>query len=439
MSGHTEPTPANSFQAGSTCPFCQEPIAEGQPVVACTACGSLHHDACWGHKGGCSSYHCDTKIKAEGPADVAEIIVTAGEAAVAVPPPKRVPLGGAAAARAFLVSGPRRISALALVSLVLAGMAMVGLAGVLLRNLWLTGAGVLVALVALAVAVIALVVINSSRKVYGYLFAGGAVLLAMGLVVVYLADMAIVWTMESHTHQVTLNVTKNRPEDADLDRMAPPEARAMRANVVITSQPTGAFAMQLATGSGVVLKIAGGKAWILTNRHVVTGGNTTDTGAGRQLTVLFYNGESSQATVAWLPPAPIDLAILECDALTIDRVRPVEVLRTTAVPGDAVFAVGNPENYNWSITKGIVSGMRSQVEDGQETEVYQTQTPINSGNSGGGLYTADGRLIGVNTWTHDKSVSEGLSFAISSRTLLRLLGDENIRKFLAAPAPEPGP
>jgi S1-C subfamily serine protease len=439
MSSYIGPTAATFFQAGNTCPFCQEPIAEGQQIIACSDCGSLHHDTCWYHKGACSSYHCDTKVKTEAPPQLPQIVVTSGETEKVTVPPKRAPLGGAAAARAFLVSGPKRISALALISAILAGLALGGLAGVFTGNLWITVSGIVMAIAAMIVAVISLVVVNTSRKVYGYLFAGGAVLLSIGLTTVYFINFGMAYMMQSHTHRVDLGVAQSRPTEEILGRMLPPKAQAMRANVVIKSVPSGVFSMQMVTGSGIVVKMSDRKAWILTNRHVVTGGDDTGTGAGRQLSVLFYNGEESQATVAWLPPEHVDLAILECEALTIDRIEPIEILRTTAAQGDRVFAVGNPEGYYWSYTEGVVSSIRTQHEDGRDLEIYQTQTPINSGNSGGGLYTLDGKLIGINTWTHDKSVAEGLSFAISGRSLLNLLGDDGIKKYLAPSKPDTEP
>jgi S1-C subfamily serine protease len=51
--------------------------------------------------------------------------------------------------------------------------------------------------------------------------------------------------------------------------------------------------------------------------------------------------------------------------------------------------------------------------------VIQTTAPINSGNSGGGLYSKEGFVIGINTWTEDKQVSEGIGFAIALDCLIR--------------------
>jgi serine protease Do len=56
---------------------------------------------------------------------------------------------------------------------------------------------------------------------------------------------------------------------------------------------------------------------------------------------------------------------------------------------------------------------------GEELRIVQTNTAINPGNSGGGLYDKEGYLLGINTLTADKSIAEGLSFAIALDTLLK--------------------
>ena len=69
-------------------------------------------------------------------------------------------------------------------------------------------------------------------------------------------------------------------------------------------------------------------------------------------------------------------------------------------------------------------------------ELYQTQTPINSGNSGGGLFTRNGHLIGINTMTQDKQSAEGLSFAISLETLTKLLTPAGTREVAGRGSPQ---
>jgi S1-C subfamily serine protease len=70
----------------------------------------------------------------------------------------------------------------------------------------------------------------------------------------------------------------------------------------------------------------------------------------------------------------------------------------TVKPGDDVVVIGHPLGMLWSITTGIVSGIRFNYKISNsaiESTVVQTQTPVNPGNSGGPLLTSDGRLIGV--------------------------------------------
>jgi serine protease Do len=77
--------------------------------------------------------------------------------------------------------------------------------------------------------------------------------------------------------------------------------------------------------------------------------------------------------------------------------------------------------------------MRKWNVGGQELLVIQTTAPINSGNSGGGLYDKDGFVVGINTWTEDKQVSEGIGFAISFDSVLRLAPPAALRVKPASP------
>ena len=90
------------------------------------------------------------------------------------------------------------------------------------------------------------------------------------------------------------------------------------------------------------------------------------------------------------------------------------------VVGDEVFAIGNPHGLGWTHTGGDVSQIRNQEQAAHEYRVIQTSAPINPGNSGGGLYSHEGLLIGINTWTQDKRFSEGLGFSIAIPTLFEL-------------------
>jgi hypothetical protein len=93
-----------------------------------------------------------------------------------------------------------------------------------------------------------------------------------------------------------------------------------------------------------------------------------------------------------------DLALVAIQNIP-EFVRPIGFGSIDSVrPGDDVVVIGHPLGLLWSITTGIVSGVRANYQissSGPESTVVQTQTPINPGNSGGPLLTPDGRLIGV--------------------------------------------
>jgi len=92
--------------------------------------------------------------------------------------------------------------------------------------------------------------------------------------------------------------------------------------------------------------------------------------------------------------------------------------------GQRVFAIGNPVGLNWTYTEGVVSALRKNSFGTRDLTVVQIQTPLNHGNSGGGLYDLEGYLIGVNTWIYAKTVTEGLNFSIAIDEFFQLLEPE---------------
>lgn len=209
------------------------------------------------------------------------------------------------------------------------------------------------------------------------------------------------------------------PPPADIRNTPEPYRGPLLANVVIMgSTPSAQW-----NGSGIVIDREGGVLRIATNRHV---SEPPAAGAGGKavLWILLSNGETSLATPVWRAPDGIDLAVIEVRAARAEEI-PAVRFRTGGVRyGDEVFAVGNPLEYRWSLTKGVISSIRDLTMQGRKVKVFQTQTPISPGNSGGGLYAPDGALIGVNTWAADKSLSEGLGFSISADTFLQALEGE---------------
>jgi hypothetical protein len=138
------------------------------------------------------------------------------------------------------------------------------------------------------------------------------------------------------------------------------------------------------------------------------------------ITAFFHDGTSKRSYVWWVEPHGVDLALVATGTSPED----IPLNENSGTPelqiGQKVFAVGNPHELSWSYNEGVISGIRETVKGPVRLKILQTQTPINQGNSGGGLYSADGTLIGIVTWTKDKAQAEGISFAITYGDFLSL-------------------
>jgi S1-C subfamily serine protease len=306
--------------------------------------------------------------------------------------------------------GPDRINRLALASLVC------GLAGIPLF-------GVVTGLVAIFLAALALSSIRGTSQRGLGLALGG---LFLGLVDVVGWVIFLALALGGSSTGTDLRLGEHPPPLKVIQELEPALQRSMRANVVIES-PGGLAALGgKAIGSGVILQIQEGDALIVTNRHVVdhhfasdVDENSSDLARLGPLTIKMLGPSESQGRVVWLAPGKIDLALVRApissaaQASNWQKGRPVRV-------GQSVFAIGNPYHLGWSHTQGVVSQLRTQLAGLRQVQVIQTQASINPGNSGGGLYDTDGYLLGINTWTSDKRISEGIGFAIALETLLDL-------------------
>lgn len=153
-------------------------------------------------------------------------------------------------------------------------------------------------------------------------------------------------------------------------------------------------------GSGFIISEDG---YILTNNHVVEG-------AG-EVRVRMTNGDEYQAEIVGLDPAS-DVALLKIDALGLPS---VEFGDSDDVKvGEWVLAIGSPFNFEYSVTKGIISA-KGRALGGNDRYVpfLQTDVPINPGNSGGPLFNMDGEVVGINSQIYTRSGGfMGVSFAI---------------------------
>lgn len=155
-------------------------------------------------------------------------------------------------------------------------------------------------------------------------------------------------------------------------------------------------------GSGVVVSKDG---YILTNAHVVQDGKA------ERIEVLLTNGKKSSAKLLWYDTT-LDLAVIKTD---MTGLKPVEMGDSDKVQiGDKAIAIGNPLGLDLqsTLTSGYISGKDRTItlQNGLQMDgLMQTDAAINSGNSGGGLFDQEGKLIGINT---AKASAEGIGFTI---------------------------
>lgn len=165
------------------------------------------------------------------------------------------------------------------------------------------------------------------------------------------------------------------------------------------------------SGSGVIFKKENGKAYIITNNHVVEGASS--------LKVSLYDGTEVTAKLVG-SDSLTDLAVLQISDDHVTKVANFgdsSDLRT----GQTVIAIGDPlgKDLSRTVTQGIVSGVDRTVSmstSAGETSinVIQTDAAINPGNSGGPLLNTDGKIVGINSMKISEDDVEGIGFAIPS-------------------------
>ncbi len=419
------PFAAGPLDAGVMCTCCRTAIVERQPVVKCARCGTLYHHSCWTEAGRCRSYHCDDRVNVSVCGQAPDVVISTEEAREAVPlsvgPRFRVMPG----AEAAIAARPGKLSILSVAALGLAGVAGCGIAGGVFGLRWVAVAGIVVCLSAMATGIAALVRVNMRRDLKGTGWAASATVLSAICMMVYFLQVGQLLEGDKIDRLLDMRMQDTAPDAEQLARLPSAKAAAVRANVVLSRRAKGLLAMGRMTGSGVMTLVRDGRAYILTNKHVVEAEGTGP------LKVAMFNGEKSDGRIEWSAPGDIDVAVVSCQAISMVHTVATEIAASFLALGEPVFAIGNPLELNWSYTEGVISAVRKQtMGDKSEVMVYQTQTPINVGNSGGGLYDMAGRLVGLNTWVKDKAVTEGLNFAISSASILKAMDEETRRKFV---------
>ena len=163
-------------------------------------------------------------------------------------------------------------------------------------------------------------------------------------------------------------------------------------------------------GSRFVISHHNNETYILTNSHVI---QNTD-----NIFIKWLDGNMDRAKIIFDGKGENninDIALIKINGISG---MPVFIKKNPTVIGKEVVAIGSPFDYEYSISKGIISSIRDQGT------ILQTDAAINGGNSGGPLIEKSGCVVGMNTMGVGEYDS-GLNFAISNKVLNRF-----IKKFL---------
>ncbi|MDT2754292.1 trypsin-like peptidase domain-containing protein [Enterococcus pseudoavium] len=178
-------------------------------------------------------------------------------------------------------------------------------------------------------------------------------------------------------------------------------------------------------GSGVIYKVEGNTAYIVTNNHVVEKQDG--------LEILLKDGSKVKASLVGTDPYT-DLAVLKVDSEKVADIKPATFGDSSNLKvGEPAIALGSPlgSQYANSVTSGIISSLNRQVvnqnDEGQTVNInaIQTDAAINPGNSGGPLVNMAGQVVGINSskivQTESNVSVEGIGFAIPSNDVVNVI------------------
>ena len=168
-------------------------------------------------------------------------------------------------------------------------------------------------------------------------------------------------------------------------------------------------------GSGVIISKDG---YIITNYHVIEQAVNNNSA---KIYVLMSDGKEYDATVVGSDKTT-DLAVIKVDATELTA---AEFGNSDSIKvGELAVAIGNPlgQEFAGTVTGGYISGLnRTVTVDNVVYNLIQTDAAINSGNSGGPLVDASGRVIGINTVKVSATGVEGIGFAIPINEVLPIV------------------
>ena len=179
----------------------------------------------------------------------------------------------------------------------------------------------------------------------------------------------------------------------------------------------GTIFERMGSGSGFILHSDG---YIATAAHVVEHADV--------IRITFHDETMCPARIVTMSRAQ-DLALLKAEKMPESACAANLGLASRVTPGQPVFCVGAPFDLRFSITSGIVSGVREDVGRmdfawQRPSRMIQTDTAINPGNSGGPIFNRDGEVIGIAVST--LSEAHGIGWAVPVDLIRRYLVEQAV-------------
>ena len=202
--------------------------------------------------------------------------------------------------------------------------------------------------------------------------------------------------------------TKNEINPFD-EFLKPPSSQS-----VPQQSPTGAGSCFIITHND--------KKYIITNNHVALPNKKK-----ANLNIFFYNDAKRYSAKIAGADELSDIAVLEMangdGQKKLNSIPGIYWADSDEMkPGNEVFAIGHPLGQMWTVTQGIISATHKRSQNTWQ-EVIQTDVSINQGNSGGPLFNAQGKVVGVNSFifTPNNGGSIGLNFSVSSNSAISVI------------------
>ena len=213
----------------------------------------------------------------------------------------------------------------------------------------------------------------------------------MGKITNYLRDIFFVFL---------LLVCQAQSEESGTPKDIALMAKKIRPSIVVITQE-GREGKVVGTGTGFVISEDG---LIATCSHVI--------GESRLIKVRFDNGNEYKVEKIFASDRKLDLAILKINEAGL---KPLQLeTEKNSEQGMEVIAMGNPQGLEFSIVRGIISGIR-EIEN---QSLIQIAIPIEPGNSGGPLMNDKGKVCGIINMK--SAITENLGFAIPVNNLIKI-------------------